>query len=954
MDAARTTERPGAADTALSAHKGGVSVAALLLSAMGSELKMSPRAMTDTTLRSCSYTDLSNAVQAGDIVTFGVDCSGSNAISFPASSPINVRNTVTVDANGHTVMLDGHSASTLFTVAPTGSLTLHGLMVQNGQAGTGMRDDGGAIGNEGTLNVSDSTFTDNSASGDANGGDGGAISNEGILRVSDSNSASGSASGSTNGGGGGAIFNYHSGTLSVSVSTFAYNSASSSGATGGNGNGGAIGNEGKLKVSASTFADNNVHGGDGGAIFTSASSADSTTVNSTIIANNTCAGAITDGGYNLEYQGGSRLTCGFTGAVNDQNPNLGDLQNNGGSTDTMADDVKAAQPAVDAVPINSKLCSATDQRGIPRLDGSETSCDLGAYEHQDRGTPRPTPALNLIYGTGEYKPADFMDAYNAHGDATNQTIGIVIGGLPISDADLRQFAEQTGTPALHQGNSGADTVLWKSLPSCDFKNGRYEPTHFYRHTGANTQALEEEAMDVEYAHAMAPHSHLIVWLAPIIDKGSQQPCPGGLAEGLAEAVAFTPKIPIISNSWNFPYEPLDYTNANDYYHSVLISLATGRKNNISVFFSSGDFGPNTGCGDPTKTQCPSDPQHPGAHIPMVGFPLSSPNVVAVGGTSLTRNGVSPPYKYSEGAWGVSPNPNRDASGVILSDESSAGGCAGPGWKPLAEQIDLFSLLNPTQACETRGIPDVAAAADPSPKGAFLFYGGKEDAGGVSGTSLAAPLWAGMAAQINRYLETQNAGSIGFITPTLYRIATNCALYTAAFHDVTAFGLNEHADNPGYPPALGWDKVTGLGSPNIGQLEEIWHLTDGGRTHLPVPQLCQYSIPPVSITHVTASRTKVTPGQDTIIAARITSTKSRSNVIVTVRIFSNTRQVLATVTNPIDLPARQAVRWEYRWVVSATIPPDEYQTIIQVRDQATLQQKFASAPGPTIQVGRPAG
>ena len=56
------------------------------------------------------------------------------------------------------------------------------------------------------------------------------------------------------------------------------------------------------------------------------------------------------------------------------NPLLGPLQDNGGFTQTMI--LGAGSPAVDAG--NDTACPSTDQRGMPRPQGSH--CDIGAYE----------------------------------------------------------------------------------------------------------------------------------------------------------------------------------------------------------------------------------------------------------------------------------------------------------------------------------------------------------------------------------------------------------------------------------------------------------------------------------------------------------------------------------------------------------------------------------------------
>jgi len=93
---------------------------------------------------------------------------------------------------------------------------------------------------------------------------------------------------------------------------------------------------------------------------------------------------VTSNGYNLSSDG----TCNFYGPgdMNNTNPLLGPLQNNGGPTQTIA--LPSGSPAIDAG--NPAGCTdgsghllATDQRGQPRPDKEDTGgCDIGAYESQ--------------------------------------------------------------------------------------------------------------------------------------------------------------------------------------------------------------------------------------------------------------------------------------------------------------------------------------------------------------------------------------------------------------------------------------------------------------------------------------------------------------------------------------------------------------------------------------------
>jgi hypothetical protein len=199
---------------------------------------------------------------------------------------------------------------------------------------------GGGLDNDyGTVTISNSTFADNTASN----GIGGGLYNDG-------------------------------GTVTISNSTFADNTASGS-----NGIGGGLVNErGTVTISNSAFANNSASSG--GGIYNISGTV---TISGSIVANNTgdnCSGGVSDQGYNLS----SDSSCGFTGTGSLQNtdPKLdpNGLQNNGGPTQTIA--LLSTSPAIDTIPVAN--CPATDQRGNTRPDNGESTCDMGAYEFSDQ------------------------------------------------------------------------------------------------------------------------------------------------------------------------------------------------------------------------------------------------------------------------------------------------------------------------------------------------------------------------------------------------------------------------------------------------------------------------------------------------------------------------------------------------------------------------------------------
>ncbi len=316
---------------------------------------------------------------SGDTITFAL----SPACSLiTLTSPIPIAG-LTIDGPGSgNLAVSGGGTTGVFVngPAPSSTATLSGLTVENGYANLG---NGGAVDNDGTLTVSDITFSD-----DSSADYGGAVYNSGTLTASDSTFAGDSAPNS--GFGGGAIFT--DGTATISASTFSGDSSDNLGGAilnlGGNltignstfsgnsasGSGGSIFNTGTTEVSNSTFSANRAATGGG------IESDGTLTIGASLLAGSAATGGncylggtVHDLGYNLD----DGATCGF-GAAGDLSgvPPVLDpsgLRNNGGPTATIA--LFPGSPAIKHVN-DPTLCPATDQRGSPR----GFPCDIGAFD----------------------------------------------------------------------------------------------------------------------------------------------------------------------------------------------------------------------------------------------------------------------------------------------------------------------------------------------------------------------------------------------------------------------------------------------------------------------------------------------------------------------------------------------------------------------------------------------
>ena len=177
----------------------------------------------------------------------------------------------------------------------------------------------------------------------------------------------------------------------------------------------------------------------------------------------------------------------------------------------------------------------------------------------------------------------------------------------------------------------------------------------------------------------------------------------------------------------------------------------------------------------------------GAYTGTIITPSDDPNITVVGGTLLSTSSANGPWS-SETAWSGSGGGSSTAYTI-------------PSW-----QTNVSMSLN--QGSTTmRNIPDVAMAAT----NIFL----KANNGGTyqaSGTSAAAPLWAGFMALVNQQASAVGQPAVGFLNPAIYAIGEGPA-YASDLHDITT-GNNFNSSSPSrFSAVSGYDLCTGWGSPN---------------------------------------------------------------------------------------------------------------------------------------------
>jgi kumamolisin len=284
----------------------------------------------------------------------------------------------------------------------------------------------------------------------------------------------------------------------------------------------------------------------------------------------------------------------------------------------------------------------------------------------------------------------------------------------------------------------------------------------------------EEALDIEWAHAMAPSAHII-----LVEACTQNLPDLLFAEEVAGKEVSLYGGGEISNSWGYPESevgvPADgggtLTEQQDdnfffrYYWS-----------NITYFASAGDSGAE------------------------VLFPSASPWVVSAGGTTVNRDASA--NFVSESCWADSGGGPSTVEKWTNPPSISTG--LGP-WSDY--QYQLFG--GAPYELAARSTPDISFNADPN-SGVWVYD--TDEGGGwyiVGGTSVSSPALAGIVnASDNRAsMATSSAG--GYYQASelnfLYSQLDTATSLTTNFYDVTT-GSNGHAATAKY------DQCTGIGSP----------------------------------------------------------------------------------------------------------------------------------------------
>ena len=372
---------------------------------------------------------------------------------------------------------------------------------------------------------------------------------------------------------------------------------------------------------------------------------------------------------------------------------------------------------------------------------------IASGEGTQPATIQPSLSLTPLMSSGSptgLSPAQLATAYgvnqiafkgNVVGNGSGQTIAIIDAYYdPSIQSDLSKFDSQYGLAAPPSFTQYVESGL------------RYD----------NAGWALETALDVEWAHAIAPAANIVLVEAyPDLSD-------------LFSAVSFASSlsgVSVVSMSWGAG----EFSGESSYDSVLTTPLGhTG----ITFVAASGDSA-------------------------TVEYPSSSPNVLAVGGTTLNLN--------SNGTYG-SETGWSDSGGGYSADEP------GQSWQTAALQASGLSTT-------ARTTPDVAWDANPSTGVAVYSSVGRYGWVEVGGTSVGAPSWAGLIAIADQGLALAHQGTLSNAQTSLYKLPS------ADFNDITSGSTPYHSAGPGY------DLVTGLGSPKANLLVPALVAANGGSSAL---------------------------------------------------------------------------------------------------------------------------
>ncbi len=484
---------------------------------------------------------------------------------------------------------------------------------------------------------------------------------------------------------------------------------------------------------------------------------------------------LADGRVTYSYRGALRLPGSLRGIV-DGIGGLSDLVRPAPVDLEVAHGSPAHQAsAAPSAPVAS-TASHTSPHAVPALGGTDVPATTQPVECASAASARSaflTYDDDIAHGATELAGSYDLGPIYTSGDFGS--------GVAVAIYELETDPDETDDIASFDSCYGISSSL-RVVDNGAFSSGVDD--------GLETQ------LDIETIEELAPAASIVVYQGPDTASG---------AYDTFDTIISNDTEKVISTSWGECEPDLGLTGA-DGAEAENTLFAEAAANGQSVLAAAGDWGAES---------CNTSSSSPDTELATLD-PASQPDVTGVGGTTLSSSASTPPTEtaWSDSGGGISREwamPTYQSSapsslGVVSATSSDPNGA-----------VSGDGCSSTVQLC--REVPDVSADANSS-TGYLIDY----DASNASvprwyligGTSGAAPLWAAIIALADATTSCGTSG-VGLANPTLYALG-GTSLYHSVFNDVTS-GSNAIAGNHGtqYTAGVGYDLVTGLGTPIAGTL-----------------------------------------------------------------------------------------------------------------------------------------
>lgn len=250
---------------------------------------------------------------------------------------------------------------------------------------------------------------------------------------------------------------------------------------------------------------------------------------------------------------------------------------------------RSVQPRSDQAPEGQAAKDLAAKQKGERSTGASTLAPFTGATLPTTGTIAPQVKIkSTVAATADdtdqptrgYTPQQIQARLGLTGDGTGQTVAIVDAyDYPTAKDDLNHFADHFGLPQTCDSvPAGTDCFDFQQV----YADGTKPPVD------ANWN--EEEALDIEWAHSVAPHAKIV--LVEAADASA-----GGLYQGVDKAASLHPAA--VSNSWGMP-----------------------------EFSEESFYDGHCALADSVCVQSTGDAGYP------AGYSSTNPNALAIGGTSL--------------------------------------------------------------------------------------------------------------------------------------------------------------------------------------------------------------------------------------------------------------------------------------------------------------------------------